>query len=298
MNAENEYEGTGYAALLAALSWWGVMPLYYWQLKAVSATEMLGHRVFWSFVVLTILILARPALRRQLGGVRDFVVAVVPAALLSMNWIVYILASVTGNALQASLGYFLNPLLSAALGIVFLGERITRLKAAALFLGLIGTAVQCYAHGGMPMFAIALTVSFSLLGLTRKLWPAKNAIVSTWRETVVMLPLAALYLMFLASKGSLAFGRMGGAPSMLMMMAGPLTVVPLALYAYAMPRVSMTESAILQYVTPTITFVLALTFFHERLDAMTLAGYGFIWSGLALATYTSVKRRPVIARAA
>ena len=107
-----------------------------------------------------------------------------------------------------------------------------------------------------------------------------------------MLPLAALYLTFLASKGSLAFGRLGSAPSMLMMMAGPLTVVPLALYAYAMPRVSMTESAILQYVTPTITFVLALTFFHEKLDAMTLVGYGSIWSGLALATYIIRKKAP------
>lgn len=296
MNAGKEYEGSGYAALLAALSWWGLMPLYYWQLKVVSATEMLGHRVFWSFVMLTALIFSRPALRRQLGGRRDFLTAVVPAALLSINWIVYILASVTGNALQASLGYFLNPLLSAALGIVFLGERITGPKAVALLLGLIGTVVQCYAHGGLPMFAILLTVSFSLLGLTRKVWPTKNAIVSTWRETVVMLPLALLYFAFLVSNGSLAFGRMGSTLSMLMIMAGPLTVVPLALYAYAMPRVSMSESAILQYVTPTVTFVLALTFFHERLDAMTLVGYCFIWSGLALATYTSVRKRPAVAR--
>lgn len=274
------------------------MPRYYWQLKTVSATEMLAHRVFWSFVVLTVVICSRSTLRRQIGGRRAFAIAVVPATLLSINWVVYILASVTGNALQASLGYFLNPLLSAALGMVFLGERVTGLKATALLLGLVGTAVQCYSHGGIPLFAILLTLSFSLLGLTRKVWPTRNAIVSTWRETIVMLPFAVVYFTFLASRQDLAFLSQGHAAAGLMVLAGPLTVVPLALYAYAMPRVSMAESAVMQYVTPTVTFVLALTYFHETLTTTDLIGYCFIWCGLALATYASVKRRPAAARPA
>ncbi|BFG73420.1 EamA family transporter RarD [Paraburkholderia terrae] len=295
MNANNQKqkEGAGYAALLVALCWWGLMPLYYWHLKEVSAPEMLAHRVFWSFVVLSAAIALKPALRQHMGDWRSFALALLPAILLSANWVVYILASVTGNALQASLGYFLNPLLSAALGIVFLNERLNGLKAAALALGLAGTFVQCYAHGGVPVFAVMLTVTFSLLGLTRKVWPTRNAIVSTWRETVVMMPFALGYFGYLTSHHALAFTSFGVDASVLMMLAGPLTVVPLALYAYAMPLVSMTESAVMQYVTPTVTFVLALTVFHERLTTVDLTGYGLIWCGLALATYASVRRRPL-----
>ncbi|WP_109482790.1 EamA family transporter RarD [Paraburkholderia sp. C35] len=295
MNASNpkQKEGAGYTALLVALCWWGLMPLYYWHLKEVSPPEMLAHRVFWSFVVLSAVIMLKPALRRQMGGWRAFALALLPAILLSANWVVYILASVTGNALQASLGYFLNPLLSAALGIVFLNERLNGLKAAALALGLAGTIVQCVAHGGLPVFAVMLTVTFSLLGLTRKVWPTRNAIVSTWRETVVMMPFALGCFGNLASHHALAFASYDADASVLMMLAGPLTVVPLALYAYAMPLVSLTESAVMQYVTPTVTFILALTVFHERLTAVDLAGYGLIWCGLALATYASVRRRPL-----
>jgi chloramphenicol-sensitive protein RarD len=292
-NDQKQKEGAGYAALLVALCWWGLMPLYYWHLKEVSAPEMLAHRVFWSFALLSAVIALKPALRRQIGGWHAFALALLPAILLSGNWVVYILASVSGNALQASLGYFLNPLMSAALGILFLKERLNGLKAAALALGLAGTIVQCVAHGGVPMFAVMLTLTFSLLGLVRKVWPTRNAIVSTWRETVVMMPLALGYFGFLASRHTLAFTSSGIDAAVLMMLAGPLTVVPLALYAYAMPLVSMTESAVMQYVTPTVTFILALTVFHERLTAIDLTGYGLIWCGLALATYATVRRRPV-----
>jgi len=287
-------EGAGYPALLVALCWWGLMPLYYVRLKQVGAPEMLAHRVFWSFALLSLVIMLKPAMRRQIGNWRTFALALLPAVLLSTNWVVYILASVTGNALQASLGYFLNPLVSAALGIVFLRERLNGLKAAALALGLAGTFVQCYAHGGVPVFAVVLTVTFSLLGLTRKIWPTKNAIVSTWRETVVMMPFALGYFAFLSSHHALAFTSFGAGAAALMMLAGPLTVVPLALYAYAMPLVSLTESAVMQYVTPTVTFILALTVFHERLTTVDLTGYGLIWCGLALATYATVRRRPLV----
>ena len=295
MNSDNQKpkESAGYAALLVALCWWGLMPLYYWHLKEVSAAEMLAHRVFWSFAVLSAVIALKPGLRKQIGDWRSFAIALLPAILLSANWVVYILASVTGNALQASLGYFLNPLLSAALGIVFLNERLNGLKAAALALGLAGTFVQCYAHGGVPVFAVLLTVTFSLLGLARKVWPTRNAIVSTWRETVVMMPFALGYFGYLSSHHEFAFTSFGVDAAVLMMLAGPLTVVPLALYAYAMPLVSLTESAVMQYVTPTVTFILALTVFHERLTGVDLAGYGLIWCGLALATYASIRRRPL-----
>lgn len=293
MKTNSEREGAGYAALLIALSWWGLMPLYYWHLKEVSAPEMLAHRVFWSFVVLSAVIVMKPALWRQRGDGRMFAIALIPAVLLSANWVVYILAAVSRHALEASLGYFLNPLLSAALGIVFLGERVNGLKAAALALGLAGTVVECCAYGGVPWYAVMLTLTFSLLGLVRKIWPTKNAIVSTWRETVVMLPFAVCYFAFLSATHTFAFGSDGPTAAALMMLAGPLTVVPLALYAYAMPLVSLAESAVMQYVTPTVTFVLALTVFHETLTPTHLGGYGLIWSGLALATYASVKRRPV-----
>ena len=145
----------------------------------------------------------------------------------------------------------------------------------------------------MPVFAVMLTVTFSLLGLARKVWPTRNAIVSTWRETVVMMPFALGYFAYLSSSHTLAFTSFGVGAAALMMLAGPLTVVPLALYAYAMPLVTLTESAVMQYVTPTVTFILALTVFHERLTTADLTGYGLIWCGLALATYATIRRRPV-----
>jgi chloramphenicol-sensitive protein RarD len=128
-------------------------------------------------------------------------------------------------------------------------------------------------------------------------WPTKNAIVSTWRETVAMMPIALGYFAFLSSSRALAFTSFGTGAAVLMMLAGPLTVVPLSLYAYAMPLVSLTESAVMQYVTPTVTFILALTVFHERLTTVDLTGYGLIWCGLALATVATVRRRPVASAA-
>lgn len=281
----------GYGALIIALSWWGAMPLYYWFLKDVSPIEMLAHRIIWSFTFLSLFLglFRRSSLLSSTA--EDFRISLFPAALLSINWVVYIYISITGNALQASLGYFLNPLLSAALGVLFLKERLDKLKLLALALGLVGTAIQCVIQGGLPVYALLLTITFSLLGLSRKIWPAKDAIVATWRETVVMLPVAFTAINFLLMTNHVAF--LSGAPTTitLLMLAGPLTVVPLGLYAFGMPKIKLTESAILQYLTPTVTFLLAIFYFGEKLNLSKLFGFIVIWLGLLVYTVDLLRNK-------
>lgn len=281
----------GYGALIIALSWWGAMPIYYWFLKHVSPIEMLAHRIVWSFVFLSLFLwLFRRSSLHSLN-LADLRASLFPATMLSINWVVYIYASITGNALQASLGYFLNPLLSAALGVLFLKERLDGLKLLALVLGLVGTVIQCVIQGGLPVYALLLTITFSLLGLSRKLWPTKDAIVTTWRETIVMLPVAVAVTGFLLFTDHVAF--LAGTPTIiaLLTLAGPLTVVPLGLYAFGMPKVKLTDSAILQYLTPTVTFLLAVFYFDEKVSLTKLFGFIVIWSGLLVYTYDLLKSK-------
>lgn len=289
MSAQTDRKA-GYGALIIALSWWGVMPLYYWFLKNVSPIEMLAHRIVWSFVFLSLFLLL---FRRSAfsSNTADFRISLFPATLLSINWVVYIYASITGNALQASLGYFLNPLLSAALGVLFLKERLDGLKLLALVLGLAGTVMQCVIQGELPVYALLLAATFSLVGLSRKIWPTKDAIVSTWRETIVMLPVAVAAISFLLMTGHVSY--LTGTPMtiMLLMFAGPLTVVPLGLYTFGIPKVEFTDSAILQYLTPTVTFLLAIFYFGEKINLSKLFGFIIIWSGLLVYIYDLLKKK-------
>jgi chloramphenicol-sensitive protein RarD len=280
----------GYGALIIALSWWGAMPLYYWFLKNVSPIEMLAHRIVWSFIFLSLfLCLFRRPIFRSLS-IADFRISLFPAAMLSINWVVYIYASITGNALQASLGYFLNPLLSVALGVLFFKERLNGLKLLAVMLGLVGTIIQCTLQGELPVYALLLTVTFSLLGLSRKIWPTKDAIVTTWMETVVMLPVAITAINFILMSKQIAFFS-GTTTTILLILAGPLTIVPLGLYAFGIPKVKLTESAILQYLTPTVTFLLAIFYFGEKLNLTKLSGFVVIWLGLFMYTMNLLKSK-------
>lgn len=279
-----------YCALTAALSWWGLMPLYYCFLKSVNPVEILAHRILWSFSFL--LVVLKFARGKAAINFPSFEIhkSFIPGLLLSVNWMAFILASISGKALQASLGYFLAPLLSAALGTVFLHERLDKLKILALTLGLIGTTVQCAVQEDFPIYGLLLATSFSSLALLRKVWPTHDAIVTTWRETVVMLPVAILAFIFVGHSEQLSFlGKASLSIDGLLLLAGPLTVIPLALYAFGIPKIELSDSAILQYLTPTVTFLLAILYFHEPVNQLKLIGFVFIWLGLLFHTYNLLK---------
>ncbi len=276
---------SGYLALVTALSWWGLMPLYYFFLRSVDPVEMLAHRILWSFVFLFLLLGILRGRKSITFGFSDLYKSVVPGFLLSVNWIVFILASINGKALQASMGYFLTPLLSVALGIVFFGERLDRLKALAISLGLAGATIQCAVQDAFPIYGLLLAFSFSLLALLRKFWPTHDAVITTWRETAVMLPVAIVALVFVSQSGQLSFfGRASSSTNGLLLLSGPLTVIPLALYAFGIPKIELSDSASLQYLTPTVTFLLAVFYFHEPVDQLKLTSFVIIWLGLLLHT--------------
>ena len=282
----------GTAAALAAYGLWGLMPLYFRLLAPATAIEVVAHRVVWSFVLLAGVLAARRglgALWRRLDAALLARLALA-AALVSANWLTYVWAVTHGHTLDASLGYFLLPLLSVALGVLALGERLTRGEWVGVGLAALGVAWLGWASPSFPWVALVLAFSFGIYGLVKKrivLAPTEGMAVETG---LIALPALAL-LLGLAANDALVFGHHGRATDWLLASAGLMTTVPLVAFAYAAQRLSLAQLGMLQYISPTLQFLLGVFVLHEPLDARRLAGFAAVWAGLAVYTLAVVRRR-------
>jgi chloramphenicol-sensitive protein RarD len=274
--------GLLYAALAFAL--WGVAPLYFKQLSAVSPVEIVMHRSVWSLVfLLAVLALARrwawlgPALRQP----RQVALFAFSAMLLSGNWTLYVWAVNNGRVLDASLGYFINPLVNVMLGVLVLHERLRRWQWAALALAAAGVLWLTWQAGHLPWIALTLAATFGLYGLLRKT-AALGALEGLAMETLLMalvaLPLLALWTL----QGRSAVSHADGSLLAWLMLAGPVTAVPLLLFAAAARRVTLATMGLMQYIGPTIGFGLGVWLFHEPFDRQRLVGFVLIWSALVV----------------
>jgi chloramphenicol-sensitive protein RarD len=282
----------GLAAGIAAYGSWGLVPLYFKLVGAARPLEVLSHRVVWSVVFLLALLARRRALG-ELGAAlrpgRTLALLSGSAVLIAVNWLVYIWAVDEGRVLEGSLGYFITPLVNVVLGVLVLGERLALPVVLALGVAGGGVAYLTASLGHAPWTSLVLAVSFGSYGLLRKLAPVP-ATVGLTVETLVLGPLALAYLLWATASGHLAFRTGGPALAVLLVLAGPITAVPLIFFAAAARRLPLTTLGFLQYLSPTLQFLLAVLLFKEPLDRPRAVAFACIWAGLAIFTAYSLRR--------
>ncbi|WAC75951.1 EamA family transporter RarD [Roseateles sp. SL47] len=272
--------------ICAALAYtaWGLFPLYFKQLVGVNALEVVAHRTVWSlvFVAVVLTVLRRwawlgPVLRTpKLIG--TFALS---ALLLSVNWLTYVWAVQHGHVVDASLGYFINPLVNVALGFVVLRERLRPGQWAAVALAAAGVAWLTVSTGQLPWIALVLALSFGFYGLMRKTAPL-GALEGLTLETLILAPVAALALSVWTVQGNSALAHGSGSTLAWLLLAGPMTAVPLLLFAAGARRITLTLLGLMQYIAPTLQFGLGVWLYQEPLAASRLAGFGLIWAALAV----------------
>ena len=273
----------GFFFALAAYTAWGAFPVYFRALRAVSPLEILAHRVFWSALLLAALVTwARrwPEYRAAFGTSRKVGTYALSAALVTTNWLLYIWAIAHARVLEASLGYFINPLVNVLLGVLFLHERLRPRQLFAIGLAAAGVLVLVVRLGAFPWLALALAMSFGGYGLVRKK-AAIDPLVGLLVETSLVAPLAAL---FIASR--LAAGQSGlGADARttgLLLISGVVTSVPLIWFAHGVRSLQLSTMGLIQYVAPTLQFLTAVVLFHEPFTASHAVAFGCIWLSLAI----------------
>jgi chloramphenicol-sensitive protein RarD len=250
----------------------------------------------WSVLILGGLLLIQRRVRDALDVLRSprtLALLLLTTTLIACNWFVFIYAIVTDRLLQTSLGYFINPLVSVVLGVVVLNERLSRAEKVALLLAAVGVAYQTALAGDFPWISLVLASSFAFYGLLRKIANV-GALVGLMVETAILGPLSLGYLVWLGSTGALDFGRGDAALDLLLVMAGVTTTVPLLLFTKAARLLPLKVIGFLQYLAPSMTFVLAVVFYNEPLEAHTMITFGCIWTALIIFTVDRVRRATTI----
>jgi len=275
--------GILYAA--SAFILWGIFPLYFHAIREVPPLEILGHRMLWSLLFLAIVLTVRqqwkwlPQVVRQPRVLGAFVAS---ALLLSSNWFVYIWSVNNGHVLDASLGYFINPLINVMLGMLVLKETLRRGQWLAIGLAACGVAWLTWSAGELPWIALILGISFACYGLLRKT-AALAALEGLSLETMLLFPLALGYVVWLTVHGQNTFVNTDtGATRWLLAAAGPITAIPLLLFAAGARKISMSALGLLQYLSPSLQALLGVWVFHEAFPQERLIGFAIIWTALAL----------------
>jgi chloramphenicol-sensitive protein RarD len=272
-------DGTVFA--VAAYLIWGLFPIYWKQLTAVPALQLIGHRIVWSFVLLGLVLIITGRVGTFLGSLdrnaaRAYVIA---ALLISVNWFVYVWAVTQGLIVEASLGYFINPLLSVLLGVLLFKERLRPLQWLPIALAGVGVGYLTISLGRLPWLALVLAVTFGLYGAVKKSAPLNSLFGLTAETGVLSLP-AAAYLVYCEAMGTGMFLHRPAAENALMVGSGVVTAIPLLLFASAAIRVPLTTIGLLQYVTPTMQFLIGVLMYGEPLPLPRLAGFGLVWIAL------------------
>jgi chloramphenicol-sensitive protein RarD len=274
----------GFTATAAAFAVWGVFPLYFHPLHLVSPFQVIAHRVVWSCVF----VLLWMALRGELPSVRTALAdrsvvwrLAVTATLITFNWLIYVWAIMNGHVVEGSLGYFINPLVNVLLGVAVLSERLTRAQWAAIVLAASGVAYLTVEAGRPPWIALALAVSFGTYGLIRKVVKVE-ALPGVAIETMLLLPFAALYLLWCEYAGTGALGHAGLPTTALLIGSGPLTAIALFLFAYGTRLLPYSTVGLLQYIAPTLQLACGIFAFHEEFTRTRAVGFVLIWAALVI----------------
>ncbi|MFF2301722.1 EamA family transporter RarD [Streptomyces sp. NPDC058128] len=290
MKTENE-ERAGLLYGIGAYGMWGLVPLFWPLLKPAGSVEILAHRMAWSLVFVGVALLAV----RRWGWVRELVrsprklgLITVAAAVITVNWGLYIWSVNTGHVVEASLGYFINPLVTIALGVLVLQERLRPAQWAAVGIGFAAVLVLAIGYGQPPWISLTLAFSFAVYGLVKKKVNI-GGLESLAAETAIQFLPALAYLVWLGTQGTLAFGSHGAGHTALLTATGIVTAVPLVCFGAAAIRVPLSTLGLLQYLAPTFQFLLGILYFHEEMPPERWAGFSLVWLALTILTWDALR---------
>lgn len=279
---------------------WGLLPLYWRLLDEAGEVEVLAHRFVWALGIIGLLLWVRPrpgwwrALRQRPAALRFLAAA---AVVIALNWYFYIWGVNHERVVETSLGYFVNPLVTVVVGVVLFRERLRRPQWLALGLAAAAVAWLTFDYGRVPWVAVGLALSFATYGALKKK-AATGAVESLAVETTVILPVALGYLVWLEFVGQAAFVHAGWSTTLLLIAAGPATAVPLLFFAGAATRIPLTYLGLLQYLAPSVQFILGVFVFGEPMPPERLAGFALIWAALAIFTGENLYHRRKVRRQA
>ncbi|HEY5847647.1 MAG TPA: EamA family transporter RarD [Microlunatus sp.] len=290
---------------LGAYLLWGSVPLFWPLLDRAGAVEILAHRILWSLVIagLLALILLPRGWWRPLATRRNMILLTLAAAVIAVNWGLYIWAVNSGQVVETALGYYINPILTVLLGVIFLRERLAAAQWVAMGFAVAAVLILTVDYGRPPWIALILAVSFGSYGLLKNRINA-GAVATLTVESALLTPLALGYLIFLQSAGAMTFVHLGWGHSLLLVSAGLVTVLPLLLFSAAAVRIPLSTLGLLQYLTPTAQFLLGVFYFGEAMPPARWAGFALIWvallilSGYGLFRATATRRTPALSEPA
>ncbi len=290
---EKNSSRNGALSAISAYVLWGFAPLYFKLLTDIAAGEILMHRVIWSSVILLVMIIA---MRKwsQLVAVFKHPKLVfhlsLSASFLAVNWFLFIWAVNNDHLLDASLGYYINPLFNVVLGMLFFQERLRRNQLIAVGLAFIGVLIQLVALGTLPLISIVLAATFGIYGLIRKKL-AVNSFVGLFIESLLMLPLAVIYWCYFINSSTSNMMLNSSNLNVILIMAGIVTTAPLLFFTAAAKRLTLSTLGFFQYLGPSIMFILATFYYQETLQTAELMTFIFIWAALAIYSLDSLKKR-------
>ncbi|RTR29594.1 EamA family transporter RarD [Robertmurraya yapensis] len=284
-------------AIQAGISYviWGLLPIYWKFLGEVSADEILASRIVWAFVLMVLLLLITKKWSpfiTTLKGLKDnqkrLWALVIASLLISGNWFVYIWAVNHDQMIQASLGYYINPLVSVLLGVLFLKEKLSPAQYVSFFMAIVGVVILSISYGEIPWISLALAFSFGFYGLAKKLIKVDSSIGLTL-ETMVVTPIALAYIIFLFVQGNQAFLSVSISTDLLLIGSGLATALPLLYFAKGAQKIPLSMLGFIQYIAPTLTLILGVFLYNETFSKAHLLAFIFIWGALAIYSLSKTK---------
>lgn len=274
----------GIVYALSAYLLWGIAPIYFKYLEFIPVYEVLAHRVIWSVVFTAIVITFMGGWRKArivLKAPKSILFLTCTSLLITVNWSIFIWAINNGRMLEASLGYFINPLINVLLGLIFLNEALSRLKWIAVSLALLGVVIQVIQVGSLPWISLVLPITFGFYGLLRKKIKIE-ALIGLFFETLLVLPVALYYLFFVAAGQNANMLNNSWSLNLSLMFAGIVTAMPLLFFAQAALRLKLSTLGFFQYLAPSMMFVMAVSIYGEELSLAKIITFIFIWAGIFL----------------
>ena len=282
----------GLTAGLAAYVMWGFLPLLFKQVEHVGSIGVVAERTFWSLLIVGVIVAVSRRMsevRAAFGDWKTVRSLAISAVLLGCNWLIYIYAVETGQVLEASFGYFINPMINVAMGMIFLGERQNRTQTIGIGIAIVALVIQAWGLGNFPFIAVSLALTFAIYGFVRKT-VSVGSTTGLFVETLLLSPLVIGYMIWSFATEGLG-AHADPATAFWLLMTGPGTAAPLLLFAFAVQRLRYTTVGMLQYIAPSIAFVLAIVIFGEHLNMVRIVSFGLIWLSLIVFTAGSVPPR-------
>ncbi|KAA0562199.1 EamA family transporter RarD [Bacillus sp. CH30_1T] len=290
---QNDQAGIIYTAFSYFL--WGILPIYWKWLNHVSAYEILANRIFWSFWFMLLFLFVSKRwkdfhvyLKTSLTKKKQLFALLLASLLISTNWFIYIWAVNTNQMVEASLGYYINPLVSVLLGVFILKESLSKAQMVSFGLAAVGVLILTISYGDFPWIAIGLAFSFGLYGLAKKLIQVESSIGLTL-ETMTIAPLSLLYLGYMYNEGSLSLFHVSSGTDLLLMGAGAVTAIPLLFFSKGAQQIPLYMVGFLQYIAPTLTLILGIWVYNESFSFTHLISFMFIWLALTIFTASRVQ---------